>query len=100
MCLDSKRAVFTYPLTPIFLVTLFGSPGVKIPKEALEKAKGVWKYETLFRGSWSFLNLLHMKPENTKVNPKSVKQPFISNLTIDFNDKQIVNMSIWNGPIR
>ena len=59
-------------------------------------------------GIWSFTNLFYLKSEESPVDPKLVKQPFISNFTIDQNAtnepykflKNLkVNMSIWNGPI-
>ena len=53
----------------------------------------------------NFLNLFDLKPEKSKVRPEIVKQPFISNLTINFDVTNksggiLINMSIWNGPIR
>jgi hypothetical protein len=55
--------------------------------------------------TWNFLNLFDLKSENSKVRPEIVKQPFISNLTINFDVTNksggiLINMSIWNGPIR
>ena len=57
------------------------------------------------KGVWNFLNLFDLKPEKSTVRPEIVKQPFISNLTINFDvtNKRggiLINMSIWNGPIR
>ena len=59
----------------------------------------------IHKGVWNFLNLFDLKPEKSTVRPEIVKQQFISNLTINFDVTNkgggiLINMSIWNGPIR
>ena len=44
--------------------------------------------------------LYKLKHEESEPDPEKVKQPFITNLSVNVTDLNKVNMSIWNGPIQ
>ena len=59
------------------------------PSASVEEAFTDWnKFMKDLPGSdvlQSYLHLFKLKPENSQVKPETVRQPFISNLTISFN---------------
>ena len=65
---------------------VLNKPGVGVNVE--EAFKG-WNRFMWNNFQQSFLNLFSLMPENSPVNPETVRQPFISNMTVNFNPATI-----------
>ena len=72
-------------------------------KSDLEEQFVAWNefmYEYYKIQNLPFLNIFHVKPEISPLEPEKVKLPFLSKIEIISEKHLWVKMSIWNGPIQ